>query len=127
MTRRNTGSVSEVRSRFASLDSMESSSGLGYSRLHDGFIDSQFHLPEQTIPWKAIGLATTLFILGSTLIIIGALLLSGFISAEYSDRTWPVLILGIIMFIPGFYHVRIAYYAFKGYQGYSFDDIPDFN
>lgn len=31
------------------------------------------------------------------------------------------------MFIPGFYHVRIAYYAWKGYRGYSFEDIPDFD
>jgi hypothetical protein len=31
------------------------------------------------------------------------------------------------MFIPGAYHVRIAYYAFKGYIGYSFEDIPEFD
>jgi hypothetical protein len=31
------------------------------------------------------------------------------------------------MFIPGAYHVRIAYYAFKGYEGYSYDDIPEFD
>ena len=44
-----------------------------------------------------------------------------------SDRTWPVLTLGIITFLPGFYHLRIAYYAWRGYTGYSFDDIPDYN
>ena len=31
------------------------------------------------------------------------------------------------MFIPGAYHVRIAYYAYKGYDGYSYDDIPEFD
>ena len=46
---------------------------------------------------------------------------------QYADRTYPMLILGSLMFIPGFYHVRIAYYAWKGYRGYSFDDIPDFD
>lgn len=45
---------------------------------------------------------------------------------QYSDRTWPLLILGSLMFIPGVYHVRIAYYAFKGYQGFSYEDIPEF-
>lgn len=45
----------------------------------------------------------------------------------FSDRTWPVLLLGILTFIPGFYHVRIAYYAWRGYKGYSFEDIPDYN
>ena len=45
---------------------------------------------------------------------------------QYSDRTWPVIILGSIMFIPGAYHVRLAYCAFVGYHGYSYDDIPEF-
>jgi len=31
------------------------------------------------------------------------------------------------MFIPGAYHIRIAYYAYTGEQGYSFEDIPDFD
>ena len=30
------------------------------------------------------------------------------------------------MFIPGAYHVRIAYYAYRKYPGFSFDDIPEF-
>jgi hypothetical protein len=37
----------------------------------------------------------------------------------------PLLVLGSICFIPGFYHVRIAYLAWKGVQGYSLDAIPD--
>uniref|UniRef100_A0A3Q3WLS4 Transmembrane protein 230 n=1 Tax=Mola mola TaxID=94237 RepID=A0A3Q3WLS4_MOLML len=46
---------------------------------------------------------------------------------QHSDRTAPVLIIGILVFLPGFYHLRIAYYASKGYHGYSYDDIPDFD
>lgn len=46
---------------------------------------------------------------------------------QNSDRTVPVLIIGIIVFLPGIYHLRIAYYASKGYPGYSYDDIPDFD
>lgn len=44
-----------------------------------------------------------------------------------TDRAVPVLIIGILVFLPGFYHLRIAYYASKGYRGYSYDDIPDFD
>lgn len=44
-----------------------------------------------------------------------------------TDRAIPVLIIGILVFLPGFYHLRIAYYASKGYRGYSYDDIPDFD
>ncbi|KAG7248584.1 hypothetical protein CRUP_024280, partial [Coryphaenoides rupestris] len=53
------------------------------------------------VPYKAIALATFLFLIGSLLI--------------HSDRTVPVLIIGILVFLPGFYHLRIAYYASKGY------------
>lgn len=31
------------------------------------------------------------------------------------------------MFIFGFYYVRIVYYVWKGYRGYSFEDIFDFD
>ncbi|KAK3743712.1 hypothetical protein QZH41_012397, partial [Actinostola sp. cb2023] len=51
----------------------------------------------------------------------------GYVAAQYADRTYPLLIIGSLMFIPGFYHVRLAYCAWKGYRGYSFDDIPDFD
>ncbi|RWW00211.1 hypothetical protein BHE74_00005132 [Ensete ventricosum] len=33
-------------------------------------------------------------------------------------------ILGSVLFLPGFYYTRIAYYAYKGYKGFSFDNIP---
>lgn len=51
----------------------------------------------------------------------------GCVSLQETDRAIPVLIIGILVFLPGFYHLRIAYYASKGYRGYSYDDIPDFD
>lgn len=99
-----------------------------YSRLaaaDDGYIDLQFKKPPPKIPYKAIALAIFLFLIGSLLIIFGALLLAEIIPVEHPDRTIPVIIIGILVFLPGFYHLRIAYYAAKGYRGYSYDDIPD--
>ena len=98
----------------------------------DGFIDEQFLLhpcsTRNKIPYKAIGLAVFLFTLGTIMCVIGGLLLSGiYIDQKYNDRTWPVLCLGLIMFIPGFYHVRIAYYAWKRVPGYYYSDIPDWD
>ena len=46
---------------------------------------------------------------------------------QYADRTWPVIVLGALTFIPGVYHVRIAWLAYRGAPGYSFEDIPDFD
>ncbi|XP_051541713.1 transmembrane protein 230a [Myxocyprinus asiaticus] len=101
-----------------------------YSRLADsdeGYIDLQFKKSPPKVPYKAIALATFLFLVGSLLIIVGSLLLAGYIHVMYPDRTIPVIIIGILIFLPGFYHLRIAFYASKGYRGYSYDDIPDFD
>ncbi|XP_019750439.1 transmembrane protein 230-like isoform X1 [Hippocampus comes] len=100
-----------------------------YSRLaadNDGYIELQFKKSPPRVPYKAIALAVFLFSVGSLLVIFGALLLSGTIEVEHPDRTIPVIIIGLLVFLPGFYHLRIAYYAAKGYRGYSYDDIPDF-
>lgn len=105
--------------------------GVRYSKLasdDDGYIDLQFKKSPPKVPYKAIALATVLFLIGSILITIGSLLLAGYFEVEdHRDRTIPVLIIGILVFLPGFYHLRIAYYASKGYRGYSYDDIPDFD
>ncbi|XP_071448421.1 transmembrane protein 230 isoform X1 [Hetaerina americana] len=93
----------------------------------DGFIDTQFDKVPTKIPWRALILAALLFLGGIILLVVGSLLVSGQIDSKYSDRTWPIIILGIIMFLPGAYHVRIAYYAYRQYPGFSFDDIPEFD
>lgn len=96
-------------------------------RTDDGFIDIQFQKTLTRIPKKAIALATFLFVMGSTLIILSSLIFADFFDEKYNDSRWPLLILGSLMFIPGVYHVRIAYYAYKKYPGYTYDDIPDFD
>ncbi|KAF6721681.1 Transmembrane protein 230 [Oryzias melastigma] len=56
-----------------------------YSRLaasDDGYIDLQFQRSPPKIPYNAIALAIFLFLIGSLLIIFGALLLTGTIKVE---------------------------------------------
>jgi hypothetical protein len=43
-----------------------------------------------------------------------------------SAAATALLVLGSVCFLPGFYHTRIAYLAWKGVQGYTLDSIPDF-
>nr|XP_042132212.1 transmembrane protein 230 isoform X2 [Peromyscus maniculatus bairdii] len=65
------------------------SSKVKYSRLSstdDGYIDLQFKKSPPKIPYKAIALATVLFLIGTFLIIIGSLLLSGYISKGIRER-----------------------------------------
>ncbi|XP_075913629.1 transmembrane protein 230 isoform X8 [Petromyzon marinus] len=106
------------------------SSKVKYSKLpdsDDGYIDLQFKRPPPRVPYRAIALAAALFLIGSLLIIIGSLLLTGYIDTKYADRTWPVLTVGVLVFLPGVYHLRIAILAYRGTAGYSYDDIPDFS
>jgi hypothetical protein len=60
--------------------------------------------------------------LGAILLTIG---LSIYLTGVERGTGIALLTLGSITFLPGFYHTRIAYYAYKGYEGYSLDDIPD--
>ncbi|XP_018589986.1 transmembrane protein 230a [Scleropages formosus] len=119
-----------MKSSRSGLIAGPAGSKVKYSKVassEDGYIDLQFKRSPPKVPYKAIALATFLFVVGSLLIIIGALLLAGYIEVTHPDRTIPVLIIGVLVFLPGFYHLRIAYYASKGYRGYSYEDIPDFD
>lgn len=53
------------------------------------------------------------------------MVLLGYITREdWVQKAIPLLVVGTIMFIPGFYHVRLAFYAWRGYEGFAFDRIP---
>ncbi|XP_046951154.1 transmembrane protein 230-like [Lynx rufus] len=106
-----------------------------YSRLSstdNGYIDLQFKKSPPGIPYKVIMLTTALVWIGAFLIAIGSLLLVGYISEGVGSggegkQACPVLILGTLVLLPEFYHLRMAYYASKVYQCYSYNDIPDFD
>lgn len=56
--------------------SYTSSDGEVYSSL-------QFAKPEGKVPWRAIRTAAVLFVIGSILIVVGSLLLAGYIDKKY--------------------------------------------
>ncbi|KAF6199175.1 hypothetical protein GE061_007200 [Apolygus lucorum] len=93
----------------------------------DSFDEQQFEQKPPRIPWKAIIFAFILLIFGSGLLIMALLISAGLMDNEkYEDRSLSLMILGFLMFLPGAYHVRIAYHALRGHPSYSFDDIPEF-
>ncbi|NXN77530.1 TM230 protein, partial [Bombycilla garrulus] len=72
------------------------SSKVKYSKLSssdDGYIDLQFKKSPPKIPYKAIALAVVLFMIGTFLIVIGALLLAGYISKGVSDTSATAAVL----------------------------------
>ncbi|XP_066586777.1 transmembrane protein 230-like isoform X2 [Prorops nasuta] len=110
--------VSMSRRKIAGERQFENVDYTQLTETDSGFVDSQFIIPPIKIPWKAITLAALLFVGGTIMLIMGSLI--------YSDRMWPVIILGALMFIPGAYHMRVAILAYRKVPGYSFDDIPEF-
>lgn len=87
--------------------------------------DARFDIPPTPIPWASIGLATFLLLLGTSSFILAwfhfTQRVMGKVGAEFG-----LTFVSLITFIPGFYHTRMAYYAWKGYRGYSFDKIPSY-
>lgn len=74
------------------------------------------------IPWKSIALALFLLCLGCLLLLLSYFILSGHMEGE-SSQAYGLLALGILTFLPGFYETRIAYYSWRGAQGYRFTAI----
>ena len=93
---------------------------------HDDVYSEDLYYTEKNekLPLKSIIIAILLFLIGSFLLTIGGLMIGGIIGHS-SEGAVPLLVLGGITFLPGFYHLRLAFYAWKGYLGYSFSDIPD--
>ncbi|XP_040564157.1 transmembrane protein 230 [Lepeophtheirus salmonis] len=95
------------------------------TRSTDDFVPEQYqYVLKESIPWKSIGFATFLFLVGGLCIVSGSLI--QFRTLEEDDRIWPLIIIGCLMFIPGSYHVYIAFRALIGSPGYNFDDYAKF-
>lgn len=61
------------------------------------------------------------------LTIIGICLFSGGMDllVNNNDNGIALIVLGILLLIPGCYHVNMAYRAYRGERGYTFDSIPE--
>lgn len=89
--------------------------------------DAQFQAPKCRVPWRAIMFALFLFVNGTLVLLYSAFNLFDTEDSEARSRSTALLVLGLLMFIPGSYHVALAYLSYKEYPGYSFDDILDFD
>ncbi|KAL6525507.1 hypothetical protein OROHE_015814 [Orobanche hederae] len=98
------------------------------------YVDHAFSITDEDImmetsyinkkpPIKEIALAVALLVFGALGIVLGIAMA---VNKVGGDRAHGIFfaILGGILFLPGFYYTRIAYYAYKGYKGFSFANIP---
>uniref|UniRef100_A0A061R7F3 Transmembrane protein 230 n=1 Tax=Tetraselmis sp. GSL018 TaxID=582737 RepID=A0A061R7F3_9CHLO len=72
-------------------------------------------------PWGPVALAVLLFLAGIALFTLGLIQW-----LFYPEGHWIAMtFLGLLVFVPGFYHTRIAFLAWRGYSGYSFNQLPN--
>ena len=89
--------------------------------------EAKFRDKSNNPPLKSILLATVLTIAGIIMLILGIMLLTGYIETEHWDRGYPLVVLGLVTFAPGSYVMTLTYCAFRGYPGYSYSMIPDYD
>ncbi|KAG9143223.1 hypothetical protein Leryth_010148 [Lithospermum erythrorhizon] len=77
------------------------------------------------VPWKSICLALFLLALGCFVLLLSYFIFTGHMGGEL-EQAYGLLFIGIICILPGFYETRIAYYSWRGAQGYRFSLIPDY-
>ncbi|XP_057486410.1 uncharacterized protein LOC130772537 [Actinidia eriantha] len=88
----------------------------------DIMMESSYSLNNRP-PIKEIALALSLLVFGTLGILLGIIMAFNRVGGDTAHGIF-FAILGSILFIPGFYYTRIAYYAYKGYKGFSFSNIP---
>lgn len=92
----------------------------------DHYDDPRFkYEPKQRIPWKSIALALFLLSFGSFLLLVSHFVFTGHMGGDTS-QAYGFLVIGFLMFLPGFYETRIAYYSWRGSKGYTYSRIPDY-
>lgn len=115
---------------------MKSRRNINYTRLavdediigSESTFDPRFDMsaePSDKIPWKSIVLAVFLLFFGCILLILSLLVFMGHMGGDKS-QAYGLLGLGTLTFLPGFYETRIAYYSWRGAQGYRFAAIPSY-
>ncbi|KAG8466145.1 hypothetical protein KFE25_001901 [Diacronema lutheri] len=77
-----------------------------------------------TRPWGALALAALLLAIGTTSLTVWLFIATGVLDAQWADNALPCFIVGVLGFLPGFYETRIAYAAWRGWPGYSYEMIP---
>ncbi|KAI7754911.1 hypothetical protein M8C21_027021 [Ambrosia artemisiifolia] len=113
---------------------MTSRRNINYTRLavdednvgREGTFDPRFDMAAERfdkVPWKSIVLALFLLLFGCVLLLLSLFIFTGHMGGDRS-QAYGLFGLGTLTFLPGFYETRIAYYSWRGAQGYRFAAIP---
>lgn len=85
---------------------------------------SWYRHPKVREHWKVVVTSIVLFCLGLCLCIVGIVLEA--LNVELGG-IFMFFVIGVLLFIPGAYHMIAVYYAVKGKRGFRFYNLPLFN
>ncbi|XP_078443894.1 uncharacterized protein LOC144713239 isoform X2 [Wolffia australiana] len=94
-----------------------------FSIADDDLMVDNSNAARNRLPSKEIALAVSMLVFGTLSIVFGILMATKKVGGDRAHGI-SFAALGSVLFIPGFYYTRIAYYAYKGYKGFSFAYIP---
>jgi len=77
-----------------------------------------------SLPVREIAIALLLLVGGTVCLVFARQAATGRLPSAAPGAAWGLLTVGLLAFLPGFYVSRIAYYAWRRREGYSFADIP---
>lgn len=95
----------------------------GYKPLQQEVEDSRFTAFPSSVPVGSIALAIFLMLFGICCFVLAWMHFTQEILGK-EQAEYGLTILGVLTLLPGFYHTRIAFYAWQGRPGYNWDQIP---
>ncbi|GAX77094.1 hypothetical protein CEUSTIGMA_g4540.t1 [Chlamydomonas eustigma] len=115
-----------MRSRGVGYTQVPNEEPKGRKRDSEYKIDDQrFEALTAEIPYASVALAIGLMIFGILCFVLAWMHFTQQLLGK-EQAEFGFMFLGILTFMPGFYHSRLAYYAWKGCRGYTWDKIPSY-
>eukprot|EP00011_Vannellida_sp_DIVA3-517-6-12_P012117 CAMPEP_0114622584 /NCGR_PEP_ID=MMETSP0168-20121206/9813_1 /TAXON_ID=95228 ORGANISM="Vannella sp., Strain DIVA3 517/6/12" /NCGR_SAMPLE_ID=MMETSP0168 /ASSEMBLY_ACC=CAM_ASM_000044 /LENGTH=154 /DNA_ID=CAMNT_0001833805 /DNA_START=72 /DNA_END=536 /DNA_ORIENTATION=- len=92
--------------------------------------DNRYRIAEKGDPFesrkKSIVLGVCLLAVGTVCLLLGLLIVTGVIETKHQDRGWPLVVVGLITFLPGSWASTISLMAYLKVAGYHIEELPSY-
>lgn len=90
--------------------------------------DHRYAIAEEGDPWvarkKSMAAGVLLLLVGCVCLALGIAIVSGLMETAHSDRGWPLVVVGLMTFLPGSWATTISVMAYFRVSGYRIEELP---
>ena len=90
--------------------------------------DHRYAIAEEGDPFearkKSMAAGACLLLIGCICLTLGILIVTGAMETSHSDRGWPLVVVGIMTFLPGSWATFISVMAYFRVSGYRIEELP---